>query len=74
MLARFSAGATDLSHHGLQEHRWVTKGDADPLLSVEENCSDLVEPPNDLELNHAVTQKMSHLFYVVSVQVRTRWS
>ncbi len=38
------------------------------MLSAEENCSDLVEPPNDLELNHAVTQKMSHLFYVVSIQ------
>ena len=42
------------------------------MLSAEENCSDLVEPPNDIELNHAVTQKMSHLFCVVSIQVRTR--
>ena len=49
-----------------QGHPWVTKGGADPLLSAEENCSDPVDPPNSLELNHAFTQKMSHLICVVT--------
>ncbi|KAH8895063.1 CMKK2 protein [Thozetella sp. PMI_491] len=49
----------------LREHPWVTKQGQDPLLSPEENCSDLVEFPNDLEVNHAFTQKMSHLLCVM---------
>jgi [calcium/calmodulin-dependent protein kinase] kinase len=60
-----------LSHGGnllnrFQDHPWVTKGGTDPLLSTEENCSDPVDPPNSLELNHAFTRKMSHLICVVS--------
>ncbi|KAK4155914.1 kinase-like domain-containing protein [Chaetomidium leptoderma] len=49
----------------LREHPWVTKGGTDPLLSAEENCSDLVDPPNSLELNHAFTRRMSHLICVM---------
>jgi [calcium/calmodulin-dependent protein kinase] kinase len=49
-----------------QEHPWVTKGGADPLLSADENCSDPVDPPNSLELNHAFTRRMSHLICVVT--------
>ncbi|SPQ22792.1 a62bff01-bc79-412d-9548-1b24fbeca487 [Thermothielavioides terrestris] len=49
----------------LREHPWVTKGGTDPLLSAEENCSDVVEPPNPLELNHAFTRRMSHLVCVM---------
>ncbi|KAG7290917.1 hypothetical protein NEMBOFW57_000922 [Staphylotrichum longicolle] len=49
----------------LREHPWVTKGGTDPLLSTEENCSDPVDPPNSLELNHAFTRKMSHLICVM---------
>lgn len=48
-----------------QEHPWVTKSGIDPLLPAEENCAELVEPPNELELNRAFTRKMNHLFYVV---------
>ena len=55
-----------LCTYHLQEHPWVTKGGTDPLLSTEENCSDPVELPNSLELNHAFTRKMSHLICVVS--------
>lgn len=51
---------------GSQEHPWVTKNGEDPLLSEEENCSEPIEVPNALEVNHAVTRRMSHLFCVVS--------
>ncbi|KAK4123193.1 kinase-like protein [Parathielavia appendiculata] len=49
----------------LREHPWVTKGGTDPLLSAEENCSEPVEPPNPLELNHAFTRRMTHLICVM---------
>ncbi|KAF9875477.1 calcium calmodulin dependent protein kinase [Colletotrichum karsti] len=49
----------------LRDHPWVTKGGADPLLSKEENCSVLIEPPNELELNRAFTRKMNHLLCVM---------
>lgn len=50
----------------LQDHQWVTSGGADPLLSAEENCTSLIEAPDEMELNHAFTRKMSHMFVVVS--------
>ncbi|KAL2145112.1 hypothetical protein VTI28DRAFT_7862 [Corynascus sepedonium] len=49
----------------LREHPWVTKGGTDPLLSAEENCSDPVDPPNPLELNHAFTRRMTNLICVM---------
>ena len=49
----------------LREHPWVTKGGIDPLLSEEENCAEEIEPPNELEVNHAFTRKMTHLFCVM---------
>lgn len=49
-----------------QEHPWVTKEGEDPLLSAEENCSDLVDDPNELEVSHAFTRRMTHLLCVVS--------
>ncbi|KAI1268358.1 Pkinase-domain-containing protein [Xylariaceae sp. FL1019] len=49
----------------IREHPWVTRNGSDPLLSEEENCSDPVETPNELEVNHAFTQKMDHLIYVL---------
>jgi [calcium/calmodulin-dependent protein kinase] kinase len=52
--------------NSFQDHTWVTRGATDPLLSAEENCSDPVDPPNPLELNHAFTRRMSHLICVVS--------
>jgi [calcium/calmodulin-dependent protein kinase] kinase len=50
-----------------QVHPWVTKNGTDPLLSAEENTADLVEPPSELEVNHAITAKMKHLLVVVSL-------
>ncbi|KAK3940487.1 Pkinase-domain-containing protein [Diplogelasinospora grovesii] len=47
------------------EHPWVTKGGEDPLLSFEENCSDPVDAANALEVNHALTRKMTHLVCVM---------
>ncbi|RDA95746.1 hypothetical protein CP533_5073 [Ophiocordyceps camponoti-saundersi (nom. inval.)] len=49
----------------LRNHAWVTKDGTDPLLSAEENCAHQVEPPNELELNRAITRKMNHLLCVV---------
>ncbi|RDA86725.1 hypothetical protein CP532_4209, partial [Ophiocordyceps camponoti-leonardi (nom. inval.)] len=49
----------------LRNHAWVTKNGTDPLLSAEENCAHQVEPPNELELNRAITRKMNHLLCVV---------
>ncbi|KAI0486807.1 kinase-like domain-containing protein [Xylaria cf. heliscus] len=49
----------------IRNHPWVTKNGDDPLLSEEENCSDVVETPNELEVNHAFTRKMDHLICVM---------
>lgn len=48
-----------------QEHPWVTRGGADRLLSQEDNCAHMVEPPNELELNRAFTRKMNHLLCIM---------
>jgi calcium/calmodulin-dependent protein kinase kinase 2 len=65
-LSMETAGNVDLcTDPGAQEHPWVTRNGTDPLLSTEENCSALVEPPNDLEVNHAFTRRMSHLICVM---------
>ena len=53
----------------LREHPWVTRNGTDPLLSAEENTADLVEPPSDLEVDHAITAKMKHLLVVVSAGI-----
>ncbi|KAI0393684.1 Pkinase-domain-containing protein [Xylariaceae sp. FL0594] len=57
--------ATRITLPEIRNHPWVTRDGSDPLLSEEENCSDVVETPNELEVNHAFTQKMNHLFYVI---------
>ncbi|KAJ3566005.1 hypothetical protein NPX13_g7296 [Xylaria arbuscula] len=49
----------------IRNHPWVTRNGEDPLLPEEENCSDVVETPNELELNHAFTRKMDHLICVL---------
>ncbi|EFQ24971.1 hypothetical protein CGRA01v4_06751 [Colletotrichum graminicola] len=49
----------------LREHPWVTKKGTDPLLSKEDNCSVIVELPNELELSRAFTRKMNHLLCVM---------
>ncbi|KAI0901938.1 Pkinase-domain-containing protein [Annulohypoxylon nitens] len=56
---------TRLTLREIRNHPWVTKGGTDPLLSEEENCSDEVELPNALEVNHAFTRKMDHLACVL---------
>jgi [calcium/calmodulin-dependent protein kinase] kinase len=43
----------------------VTKNGTDPLLSAEENTADLVEPPSEIEVNHAITTKMRGLLAVM---------
>lgn len=48
-----------------QAHPWVTKGDADPLLSEEENTANLVEPPTEEEMMSAITGNFRHLLTVV---------
>lgn len=58
----------------LQEHPWVTKEGTDPLLSAEENCSDPIGPPNELELSRAFTRKMNHLLCVMKAIHRFRCS
>ena len=50
----------------MQNHPWVTKDGADPLLPEEENTSDLVEPPTALEINRAITSTLNNLLTVVS--------
>jgi hypothetical protein len=50
----------------MQNHPWVTKDGSDPLLSEEENTSDLVEPPTESEINRAITSTMNNLLTVVS--------
>jgi calcium/calmodulin-dependent protein kinase kinase 2 len=35
------------------------------LLSAEQNCANLVDPPNELEVNRAFNRKINHLFCVV---------
>ncbi|KAF4984607.1 hypothetical protein FZEAL_244 [Fusarium zealandicum] len=51
----------------LREHPWVTQKGADSLLSAEENCAHIVEPPNELEVSRAFTRKMNHLLCVMKV-------
>jgi len=54
----------------LREHLWVTKNGKDPLLSAEENCADLVQPPSILEVNHAITTKMRNLLVIMKAVKR----
>ncbi|POS76670.1 calcium/calmodulin-dependent protein kinase kinase 2 [Diaporthe helianthi] len=49
----------------IREHPWVTRDGTDPLLAAEENCSELVEAPNELEVSHAFTRRMGHLLCVM---------
>ncbi|KAJ5787051.1 Calcium/calmodulin-dependent/calcium-dependent protein kinase [Penicillium paradoxum] len=48
-----------------QEHPWVTRNGTDPLLSFEENTSQIIEPPTEEEMNSAITKNMSHLMTVM---------
>ncbi|KAI1310828.1 kinase-like domain-containing protein [Xylaria venustula] len=57
--------STRITMPEIRNHPWVTRNGADPLLPEEENCSDVVETPNELEVNHAFTRKMDHLICVL---------
>lgn len=37
----------------------------DPLLSAEDNCEKMVDPPNELEVSRAFTRKFNHLLCVM---------
>ena len=54
----------------LREHPWVTNDGADPLLSAEDNCSDIVEPPTEAEMDHAITGNMANLLVVMKAVKR----
>jgi [calcium/calmodulin-dependent protein kinase] kinase len=43
----------------------VTQDGKDPLLPAEENCANLVEPPTEKEMNHAITNNMGNLLVVM---------
>jgi calcium/calmodulin-dependent protein kinase kinase 2 len=43
----------------------VTKKGTDPLLSEADNLEKSIEPPNELEVNHALTRKMDHMLVLV---------
>ncbi|KUJ19870.1 BcCMK3, calcium/calmodulin-dependent protein kinase [Mollisia scopiformis] len=55
----------------VRKHPWVTKKGTDPLLSEEENIADLVEPPSEVEVNHAITAKMRNLIVLVREAIST---
>lgn len=50
----------------------MTRRGTDELLSTEENCGQPVEPPNELELNRALTRRMNHLLCVMRAIQRFR--
>ncbi|KAJ5320565.1 hypothetical protein PENANT_c033G09506 [Penicillium antarcticum] len=50
---------------GLREHPWVTKDGTDPLLSFEENTSQIIAPPTEEEMNSAITTNMGNLMTVM---------
>ncbi|QSZ35549.1 hypothetical protein DSL72_008419 [Monilinia vaccinii-corymbosi] len=54
-----------ISMDEIREHPWVTINGIDPLLSKEENIANLVEPPSETEVNHAITVKMRGLLVVM---------
>lgn len=45
----------------------MTQNGADLLLPAEENCANMIEPPNELEVIRAFTRKMNHLLCVMKV-------
>ncbi|KAI9711961.1 MAG: hypothetical protein M1828_001760 [Chrysothrix sp. TS-e1954] len=49
----------------LRDHPWVTRNGEDPLLSAEENCSELLQPPTDMEMDQAITGNMGGIMAVM---------
>ncbi|KAJ1335862.1 calcium/calmodulin-dependent protein kinase kinase 2 [Microdochium nivale] len=56
---------TRITMRELRDHPWVTCEGSDPLLSTEENCTTIIDAPNEMELNHAFTRKMSNMLFVL---------
>ncbi|KAI9779276.1 MAG: hypothetical protein M1816_003639 [Peltula sp. TS41687] len=52
----------------LREHPWVTSNGTDPLISVEMNTANLVEPPTDEEVESAITGNLRYLLTVVKMR------
>ncbi|CAG8131200.1 unnamed protein product [Penicillium olsonii] len=50
---------------GLRDHPWVTKDGTDPLLSFEDNTSQIIAPPTEEEMDSAITTTMGHLMTVM---------
>lgn len=50
----------------------MTKDGKDPLLSAEENTSNLVEPPTEEEKNQAITGNLSNILVLVCPSLEVR--
>ncbi|KAI0400870.1 kinase-like domain-containing protein [Xylaria palmicola] len=59
------SNSTRITLPEIRVHPWVTRNGEDLLLPEDENCADMVETPNELEVNHAFTRKMDHLICVL---------
>nr|OQO16473.1 hypothetical protein B0A51_17578 [Rachicladosporium sp. CCFEE 5018] len=49
----------------MRGHDWITNNGEDPLLSVDENCADQVEPFTEIEINQAITGNTSNLMSIM---------
>ncbi|KAH8737721.1 kinase-like domain-containing protein [Ilyonectria robusta] len=56
---------TRITMKEIRNHAWVTCNGTDPLLCAEDNCVNMVEPPNELEVSRALTRKFNHLLCVM---------
>ncbi|KAK5166304.1 uncharacterized protein LTR77_008565 [Saxophila tyrrhenica] len=56
----------------LRQHPWVTRNGTDQLLSAKENCADIIEPPSQAEMDHAITGNMGNILAVVKAAKRFR--
>lgn len=54
----------------LREHPWVTKNGLDPLLPASENCSEMISPPTDSEMNAAITSNVGRAIAVMKAANR----
>ncbi|KAF7547390.1 hypothetical protein G7Z17_g7782 [Cylindrodendrum hubeiense] len=56
---------TRITMNQIRNHTWVTCNGTDPLLCAEENCVNMIDPPNELEVSRALTRKFNHLLCVM---------
>ncbi|CAF9914132.1 MAG: hypothetical protein ALECFALPRED_009348 [Alectoria fallacina] len=61
---------TRIKMDALREHPWVTRDGKDPLLSVEDNTANLVEPPTEEEKNQAITGNLSNIVVLMKAVKR----